>query len=125
MASLEVLFLASALQLFIQAGVAIGQSFRQSSLGLQSIGELLLDPSWKGISIVSTGTARFLRAYGLTDHPNILGGCLAFSLILLFGWYLAARVGKTILAALVLSGLLGLLFTYSRSAWFSSRSMTL
>lgn len=122
MASLEVLFLASALQLFIQAGVAIGQSFSQSSLGLQSIGELPLDPSWKGVSIVSTGATRFLRAYGLTDHPNILGGCLAFSLILLIGWYLSARAGKTILAALVLSGLLGLLFTYSRSAWLAVAS---
>lgn len=119
MASLELLFLASALQLFIQAGVAIGQGISQSSLGLQGLGELPLDPSWKGVSIVSTGAARFLRAYGLTDHPNILGGCLAFSLILLIGWYLAARVGKAILTALVLSGLLGLLFTFSRSAWLA------
>ena len=43
-----------------------------------------LDPTQSGVSIVAaSGGSRLLRAYGLTDHPNILGGCLAFGLLLL------------------------------------------
>jgi O-antigen ligase len=119
MTSLGVLFLASGLQLFIQAGVSIAQVFSQGSVGLQKLGELPLNPAWSGVSIVSAGTSRYLRAYGLSDHPNILGGCLVFSLVLMIGWYLTARIGKTALAALILLGLLSLLFTFSRSAWLA------
>ena len=47
------------------------------------LGELVLDPRQNGVSVVATsGTERLLRAYGLTDHPNILGGLLVFGLLL-------------------------------------------
>jgi len=53
----------------------------QGDLGLQLLGEYRLDPAWEGVSIVWMEGLRTLRAYGLSDHPNILGGSLAFALI--------------------------------------------
>jgi O-antigen ligase len=109
-----------ALQGTLQAIVAIAQYILQRSVGLQILGEYLLDPNWNGVSIVSTGSQRILRAYGLSDHPNILGGCLAFGLVLLLAAYLHGD-WKTRLMILVpfLPVSLALLLTYSRSAWLA------
>lgn len=107
-----------ALQALIQFPVGIGQSFAQSSLGLQSFGEHILDPLVKGMSIIPVNGERILRAYGLADHPNILGGCLAFALVVLLATTIYGKRRVPLLAA---SGILfifpALLLTYSRSAW--------
>lgn len=119
--SIESLFPAIALQVALQAFVAIGQFLRQTDLGIQNLGEYLLNPDWPGVSIVFDTSQRWLRAYGLSDHPNILGGCLAFGLVLLFGAHF--RGGETsrqqtlwIFPVFVL-GALALFYTFSRSAW--------
>jgi len=106
------------LQLLLQAVIATGQSLLQHSLGLAAYGELLLDPQTPGISVVMADGLRFLRAYGLTDHPNILGGCLAFGLVLLLGvmMYGGSRL-RWLAAVPFLPALLALVMTYSRSAW--------
>lgn len=104
----------------IQSVVAIGQSLTQRSVGLQSLGEYGLDPAWAGVSIVSNGTERFLRAYGLTDHPNLLGGCLAFGMVVLLGVILHG--GKKYRVLGVLTFVLmsaALFFTFSRAAWLA------
>ena len=105
-------------QIVIQSAVALAQFISQRSIGLQSIGEYYLDPAQSGVSIVSVSGVRLLRAYGLTDHPNILGGCLAFGLLLILSAYLRASTGWTILVALIvlLPVGAGLLVTFSRSA---------
>jgi len=104
--------------IFIQSSVAIVQIARQSSLGLILLGEMSLNPAWSGVSIVWVAGTRSLRAYGLTDHPNILGGCLAFSLILLMAWMISSQSSKNLVAVSVfLLGLIALLETFSRSAW--------
>ena len=109
-----------ALQGILQAVVAIPQFILQHSIGLQALGEYMLDPNWDGVSIVSTGSLRILRAYGLSDHPNILGGCIAFGLILLLATYLHGN-WKVRLMILIpfLPMSLALLLTYSRSAWLA------
>jgi len=118
--SLGALILPVALQIFIQTTVGIGQTLQQRSLGLASLGELALDPAWSGISIVWSEGTRYLRAYGLSDHPNILGGCLAFSLVLLIGWYATAPAKWHVLtSSIVVLGALGLFLTFSRSAWLA------
>jgi hypothetical protein len=110
--------IAAGIQLFVQATIGIAQVLRQHSLNLIQLKELTLDPSAKGISIVWTNGLRSLRAYGLTDHPNILGGCLAFSLILLLVLYLEARPSwRPWITVLCYLGTLALLFTFSRAAW--------
>jgi O-antigen ligase len=99
---------------------AIMQFSTQSSLGLQSLGEHKLDPAVRGVSVVSDGTTRLLRVYALAEHPNILGGCLAFSILLLLAGYLhASRSWRPGITLTFLLGLLALFFTFSRSAWLA------
>jgi O-antigen ligase len=107
-----------AIQVLIQSLVALGQFAVQHSLSLQSVGELYLDPAERGISIVAAGGLRLLRPYGLTDHPNILGGCLAFGLILILAAYLEG-VSRWIVFPVLIIGLAALLVTFSRSAWLA------
>ncbi len=85
---------------------------------------------WLGISSHSLnfgGTAKlalsnsgkWLRAYGSFPHPNILGGFLAVSLILLIAIYFKQKSFKKQLFILFLIGwqFFILLATFSRSAW--------
>ncbi len=106
------------IQVLIQSFVALGQFAEQHSISLQSIGELYLDPAQRGVSIVSVDGLRLLRAYGLTDHPNILGGCLAFGLLMILAAYLEGGTPWAAFAVL-LPGAAALLVTFSRSAWLA------
>lgn len=110
-------------QIGLQSVVAIGQFARQSDLGLQRLGEYLLNPEWSGVSIIFDHSQRWLRAYGLSDHPNILGGCLTFGLLILLGVSLQGNPGrrlKQIWYALIFAlGNLALFVTFSRAAWLA------
>lgn len=107
-----------AFAVLIQGGVAILQFWKQSSIGLPAFGELALDPKQTGISILRYDNVRILRAYGLAEHPNLLGGFLAFALIFLLSYYLDSWRGRTRYALLIPLGVgaLALLYTFSRSA---------
>lgn len=104
-----------------QGLVAIGQFQQQHSLGLEQYGELTLDPAVTGVSIVRDDPLRVLRAYGLTDHPNLLGGFLSFALILILGYYfdLAHNRARYLLVPLFAIGGAALLYTFSRGAWLA------
>jgi O-antigen ligase len=107
--------------ILLQSGIGIFQVLNQHSAGFASLGELQLDPMKNGVSIVSAGGMRFLRAYALSDHPNILGGSLALSLVILMGWFITSGPKWRILTSAVFDmGGLGLLYTYSRSAWLAT-----
>jgi len=109
-----------AIQVSIQSFVGIAQALAQASLGLQRIGEYPLNPEWKGVSIISVEGSRWLRAYGLSDHPNILGGCLAFGLLIILA--AAARphtLGSLLLFGVFILGAEALFLTFSRSAWLA------
>ena len=69
--------------ILLQAAVAFGQFFTQSDLGLTFLGEGVLDPAVAGVSVVMRGPVRWLRAYGLTTHPNVLAGTLVTLLLAL------------------------------------------
>ncbi len=118
--SLRRLWAPVAIMVAIQAIIGIGQVLGQHSLGLAGLGEWLLAPNL-GVSVVTTidGT-RILRAFGLSDHPNILGGLLAAGLILLA----AVRPGGSARVRLLQLGIVGmaavaLLLTFSRGAWLA------
>lgn len=109
-----------AIQVLIQIPVGLGQSLAQSSLGLQLFGEHVLDPLQLGTSIIPVNGVRVLRAYGLTDHPNILGGCLAFAMVLLLAAVLYGKKRTPVLASVIFGAAFPvMLLTYSRSAWVS------
>jgi hypothetical protein len=69
--------------ILLQSTVALGQFITQGDLGLARLGELPLDRQLAGVSVVMRGAERWLRAYGLTNHPNVLAGTLASMLLLL------------------------------------------
>jgi O-antigen ligase len=101
------------LSLALQALIAAGQAAAQSPLGLP--GEMLPGLSQAGAPVLYTSNLAWLRAAGLSFHPNVLGGFLSVGLIVALpltkrwparlGWWLAAA---------------GLLLTFSRSAWLAA-----
>jgi len=107
-------------QILFQSVIAILQATSQASLGLQKYGELTLDPATLGTSIIFADGVRFLRGYGLSDHPNILGGCLAFGLILMLAVVIYGKRRESVPASVVFPiSFLALVLTFSRSAWLS------
>lgn len=108
-----------ALGILLETSVAAAQFSAQHSIGLAQWGELTMDPNDSGTSIVRVGDTKILRGYGLTEHPNVLGGFIAFGLVLTLGYYLSAhtRSRARYLALLPLAiGGVGLVLTFSRSA---------
>jgi hypothetical protein len=102
----------------IEAVVAIGQFATQGSLGLMRLGELRLDPAvyWSSIVLREDGV-RILRAYGLSTHPNVLGGFFAAGIPLLLGYRPTAAPGRILQALTIGLAVGGLLVTFSRGAW--------
>lgn len=102
----------------LQSAIALSQFFAQSSLGLSAIGELTVNPGVPNVSIVEADGRFWLRGYGLTSNPNILGGYAAVGLFAILGRYLGedgrGRGFYLVLAAIATAGLI---VTFSRSAW--------
>jgi hypothetical protein len=109
-----------ALVVVIQGSVALGQFVCQRDLGLRFLGEPSLDPEISGCSVLWARDSRWLRAYGLTGNPNLLGATLSVLLLLLADDVIHARGWAKLWYTLVTSaGLLGLLATFSRASWLS------
>lgn len=102
----------------LQAVVAVPQFVLGRSLGVRHLGEITVDAAWSGASVVMVGEERWLRAYGFTQHPNLLAGCLMTMLLVVGSYYLMQRGWRRLplLVALGL-GLTALLLTFSRAAW--------
>ena len=103
------LFLAT---LGVQVVVGLFQALAQRPAGLP--GEMALSLSQVGASIIRLEEGNWLRAYGLTIHPNVFGGFLAVGAILSV-LLLHRRAGRVLWWLL----LLGLFLTFSRSAWMA------
>lgn len=113
--------------ILFQATLAIYQFLSQNSFAFKYLGLAEHNPQDLGVAVIETSTGRWLRAYGGLDHPNILGGVLAISLILA-AYFLAKKKmldsSKEVWESIFLFifyffGLFALLFTFSRSAWLS------
>ncbi|HEX9017523.1 MAG TPA: O-antigen ligase family protein, partial [Chloroflexota bacterium] len=107
-----------ALAALVQGGVATLQFLTQGDLGLRSIGELELNPNVDGISIMWVQERAWIRAYGLTDHPNWLGATMAVCVLWLLAALPASRGARRwVLLAGVAAGFLGMMASFSRAAW--------
>lgn len=107
-------------QVGVQGIVAISQFVLQRSIGLGVLGEYALDPSWFGVSIVWAPGRIALRSYGLTDHPNILGGSLALGILFLILLFPKLSSNRQLPTAFTIGiGLAALMLTFSRSAWLA------
>ncbi len=87
-------------------------------LSLQPVVSII--PQNSGISVVFNGAEHWQRVYGLSPHPNLLGGHLAVGLILTCGLIMTHR-GRSrygLIAAWLVCWIT-LLLTFSRSAWLA------
>lgn len=103
-----------------QGAVALLQFLSQGDLGLRALGELPLSTNLDAISILWVEDRAWIRGYGLTDHPNLLGTMLAVSLLILIEREVRGRMREfrsMLLVFVVGIGFLGLLATFSRAAW--------
>jgi hypothetical protein len=141
--TLEQLAWPISIQVGLQTFIGVFQVWRQQDLGLKWLGERSLDPIAGSATVWAQGGLQSLRAYGLSDHPNILAINLVCSLLVLAVWIggqpggtpmrpqrrmsaislpsqRAARVWRRSLTALLFGGaLVAMLLTFSRTAWIS------
>ena len=76
-----------------QAIIAIIQFLKQSSVGLQYLGESLINSDLAGIASFYLPTGeKVIRAYGTLSHPNVLAGFLFLSLFGLYFIYLYSKL---------------------------------
>jgi len=118
--------------------VAAMQFVTQGPVGLAFFGEQALEPQIRGASVIEVAGRRWLRAYGLTAHPNLLGGLQATALLAFLGRLLPntlpgmdqrqpAMEGRTPgwLWGAVVMAVVGLVLSFSRSAWLGTALATL
>lgn len=109
---------ALAASLVLQSAVAITQFVRQSDLAWYRLGEVKLNVASGYASVITAGGKLWLRGYGLTPHPNILGGILVAGFLALTAPYLRRRgPGRAAWLTVLLIAGGGLLVTFSRAAW--------
>ncbi|MEK7654044.1 MAG: O-antigen ligase family protein [Patescibacteria group bacterium] len=118
----------------VQSLVGIGQFIKQESLGLARLGEPVIGPNVGGAAKIIAEGGKVLRAYGTLPHPNVLAAFLVIGLLAILYFllrpidktdpsYRPIRANKsiTIRDGLLVIGLfiiiLGLVFSFSRSAW--------
>ncbi|MBU2566616.1 O-antigen ligase family protein [Patescibacteria group bacterium] len=100
---------------------AIAQSWLQFVPGWSWIGVATQNPMDLGVSVVQSGSLRWLRAYGFFPHPNILGGYMAFGILISFWLYLLpVKNNKKFLLAIVPFITTALFYSFSRSAWIAA-----
>jgi hypothetical protein len=104
-----------------QGVIVIAQVQLQQPVGLSDLGEFVIRPFNRGLSIVVAGRDQLMRPYGLTAHPNMIGGYFTMALLCLTGWLVAdegdawwRRRLRTIVLGI---GLWALCVSFSRSAW--------
>lgn len=112
---------------FLQSMLGIYQFLSQKTFACKYLGLASHNPEIAGTAVIETVSGRWLRAYGGLDHPNILGGVLAISLIL--SAYLLARKkiinsniqiwGLILLFFSYFFALIAMFFSFSRTAWLA------
>jgi len=103
------------LGLLVHATVGFAQVIIQNHVGLTVLGELRIPPD-DPLKKVQVGASLFLRAYGLSPHPNVLAGHLAVGLTLCWGLVAGQRhVSRWLVAVTWVALFASLLLTFSRS----------
>jgi O-antigen ligase len=92
----------------------------QRDIGLSLLGEFSLDPAQSGISVIQAGDIRWLRAYGLSAHPNIYAGYLVVGLLAMTPFLGTESRRIRWLTTGAFGFVLWVLFlTFSRGAWLA------
>lgn len=105
------------LLLIVQGAVGVLQFALQGPIGLPVLNEIAPYPTEAGASVIEASGQRWLRAYGLTPHPNVLGGYLAMMLCWVAGAWLESPQRRRWLLIPLGLGAAGVFVSFSRSAW--------
>ena len=123
--------------LAMQSLLAIWQFLAQSTFANKWLGLSWHGASELGASVIETVGSdgvgeRWLRAYGGLDHPNVLGGILAISVLFIIGEYLKFSIfnfqfsnkfkiqnSKIIFWLFLIIFSAALFFSFSRAAWLA------
>ncbi len=105
----------------VQGVVIIAQMGVQDDLGLRGLGELNLYPEREGLSVLNAESLRLLRPYGLSVHPNVVGGYIALGVLGMAAWlFMPCSRWRWVVRALTFGiSLWALCLTFSRSAWLA------
>lgn len=103
-----------ALVIGLMANLLVGllQIIHKDPIGLPF--ELALDRSNPAAAVLYLGSHQYYRPYGLTFHPNVFGGFMFIGL-----WISTQLQNQRIRAICQVAFLLGVLLSFSRSAWFA------
>ncbi len=104
----------------LQAVIATLQTSLQNPVGLVILGEFEIRPDRSGLSVLKVNGQNWLRPYGLTAHPNILGGFLAAAALGLFAAFVVKGLSRRKILLIGIGfgiTLWGLFLTFSRAAW--------
>lgn len=112
----EEIVTALAIGSILPVSIGIYQFISQTLPGSVLLGISGRDVIAPGVSVVQFGDERWLRAYGTFAHPNIFGGYLLLTLIVLV---LIKKKISTYWYVLISLLAVTLVFTMSRSAWVS------
>lgn len=113
--------------IFLQSLLGIFQFLEQKAISCKYLGLASHDSGTLGAAVIEASSGRWLRAYGGMDHPNIFGGVLALTLIIV-GYLLAEKkmirskreaAESILLFIFYFVGLFALFFTFSRAAWLA------
>ncbi|MDO8610997.1 MAG: hypothetical protein Q7R95_10740, partial [bacterium] len=78
----------------IQSAIGIWQFIIQKSIGTLWLKESLISPEIVGVAKIVFNGEKYIRAYGLFPHPNILGGFLILSIILTILYFKLSHLNK-------------------------------
>lgn len=109
----------------LQSGIGIAQFLSQQSWNSTLLG-MSAHESWQaGSSVLKIEFGRFLRAYGTFPHPNMLGGFLVVVFVLGVAYQVLRmkEIGRGYRITRIVGLLivfLGLILTFSRTAWIGA-----
>lgn len=111
-----------AMSLLPCAVISIIQVFAQDVWGGSWLGMATQHATDLGVSVLQTSGGRWLRAYGIFPHPNILGVWMALGIVVAAYLYSISGDSKRRIAWLAVQTFFswGLFYSYSRSAWIAA-----
>ncbi len=100
------------------AAITVIQSQNQAAIGLRTLGEFPFSAAQPGVSILESGSIRWVRPYGLMPHPNLLAGVLLVGLFAAAALIVAHKRWQMLAGIAAFAfGWWALLLTFSRAAW--------
>lgn len=105
----------------IESILGISQFIKQSSIGLNKLGENIISPNIDGVAKIIVNGTKYIRAYGTFPHPNLLSAFLLTTII--FNLWLILKPNnqkwQLLLYLSLFLNIFGLALTFSRASFLA------